>query len=93
LDQEGNLHQGNDIVGKIGVYDGEFAKAGSNLWTPVKAQPTIIQDPDLVPGALEGSNVEPVQAMVELIKVQRSFEMSQKSIQTQDDMSTNSSMF
>lgn len=86
IDQLGNVHEGNDIIGKIAVYDGDFAKAGDNLWTAQTRKPTIIQTPELVAGALEGSNVEPVAAMVELIKVQRSFEMTQKSIQSQDDM-------
>lgn len=37
-------------------------------------------------GALEGSNVNAVEAMVEMIKAQRAYELNSKSVQTADDM-------
>ena len=84
IDADGQVHQGNDVVATLGIYDGEFSKAGNNLWASNDAR--IMPNPSLATAAVEGSNVEAVSAMVDLIKVQRSFEMSQKSIQTQDEM-------
>lgn len=86
IDEQGNVHQGNDILAQIGVFEADFGKAGGNLWTTNGKTPILVASPELATCALEASNVEPVQAMVDLIKVQRSYEMSQKSIQTQDDM-------
>ncbi len=84
IDAQGQVHQGNNIVANIGIFDGEFSKIGNNLWTTGSAK--AMENPSLAMASVEGSNVEAVQAMVDLIKIQRSFEMSQKSIQTQDDM-------
>jgi len=85
IDEVGNVHQGNDVLAQIGIYDSDFRKAGGNLWTATR-NPIPVASPELATAALEASNVEPVQAMVDLIKVSRSFELSQKSIQTQDEM-------
>jgi hypothetical protein len=84
IDAEGQVHQGNSVVANLGIFDGDFVKAGNSLWTSKDAKP--MQNPSLATAAVESSNVEAVSAMVDLIKIQRSFEMSQKSIQTQDEM-------
>ena len=84
IDAQGQVHQGNSVVATLGIFDGEFSKAGNNLWASPNAK--LLTNPSLAMGAIESSNVEAVQAMVDLIKIQRSFEMSQKSIQTQDEM-------
>lgn len=59
--------------------------SGDNLWTP--AGP--VQDapfPNVVQGAVEESNVNPMQMMVELVSASRSFEAFQKAIQAADDL-------
>ena len=84
IDALGQVHQGNNVVATLGLFDGEFAKVGNNLWSSKDAKP--LPNPSLAMASIESSNVDAVQAMVELIKIQRSFEMSQKSIQTQDEM-------
>ena len=84
IDAQGIVHQGNNSVASLGIFDGEFRKAGNNLWSSNNARP--LQNASLATAAVESSNVEPVQAMVDMIRIQRSFEMSQKSIQTQDEM-------
>ncbi len=87
IDEQGYVHQGDNVIAQLGIFDTDFQKAGNNLWAPeLGKKPIAVANPELAPAALESSNVEAVQAMVDLIKVQRSFEMSQKSIQTQDDM-------
>jgi flagellar basal-body rod protein FlgF len=58
-------------------------KLGDNLYTGT-AQKGV--DPGRVEqGFLEGSNVNSVKEMVDLISTMRSFEASQKAVQAQDD--------
>ena len=81
----GFVHQGKNTIAQIGLYESDFAKVGGNLWSASNT-PVPVASPQLAVESLESSNIEPVQAMIDLIKVQRSFELSQKAIQTQDDM-------
>lgn len=80
----GEVVQGTDQVAKLGIYTGNFSKEGNNLWSAPQPEPVI--DPSIAIASLEGSNVDAVATMVDLIKINRHFEMSQKSIHTQDDM-------
>jgi flagellar basal-body rod protein FlgF len=86
IEADGGVKQGGEELTRLAVYEGDFRKAGRNLWT---ATQTVLNDkPEIAVGSLEGSNVEAVTAMVDLIKINRFFEMSQRSIQTQDEMTT-----
>ncbi len=64
----------------------EIAKIGGNLF---RAQGDAIEyrveDPMVLQGKIEGSNVQAVHEMVELIELQRSFETSQKALKSLDD--------
>lgn len=80
----GEVMQGTNQIAKLGVYTGTFSKEGNNLWSA--PTPTRVDEPDIAIASLEGSNVDAVATMVDLIKITRHFEMSQKSIHTQDDM-------
>lgn len=71
---------------KIGVFDGQFKKLGGNLWTSSNAR--AITGPVVQQGFVESSNVNPVESMVQMIEVQRMFELANKMIQTQDESST-----
>lgn len=87
IDTMGGVRQGDNVIAQLGIYESDFQKVGNNLWAATDGnRPTPMTNPELITGSLESSNVEPVMAMVQLIDVQRSFEMSQKSIQSQDDM-------
>ena len=66
---------------------------GENLWAPSVAsgdpevgQPGTDGIGELLGQALEGSNVDPVTELVNLIRTQRAFEMNSQSIQAADDM-------
>ncbi|MHB8637515.1 MAG: flagellar hook-basal body protein [Fimbriimonadaceae bacterium] len=75
-------------LGKLGAYTGNFLKAGNNLYSdPTGAGATPVANPEFASGTLEGSNVNPVEAMLDLIKIGRSYELQQKSI-TQEDQLT-----
>lgn len=84
ISPNGEVIQGTESIAKLGVFTGSFNKEGNNLWS--SGQPTRVTDPSIATASLEGSNVDVVSTMVDLIKINRHFEMSQKSIHSQDDM-------
>jgi flagellar basal-body rod protein FlgF len=86
ISPDGNIRQDGEDLAKIAVYEGAFNKVGGNLWSGTQTQ--LANSPLVAVGVLEGSNVEPIGSMVDLIKINRFFEMSQRSIQTQDEMAT-----
>jgi len=63
--------------------------AGGNLYVPRPdaAPPVEVADPKVAPGSLERSNVQPVAELASLVLLQRAFEVSVRSIQS-DDQST-----
>ena len=72
-------------AGTLGVFTGSFSKAGANLYTGSNV--TDVATPDLAAGSVEGSNVNAVESMLDLIRISRSYEMQQKSITQQDELS------
>ncbi|MFN8139981.1 MAG: flagellar hook-basal body protein [Fimbriimonadales bacterium] len=67
----------------LNVVEGDLQKVGDNLYD---GQPKPASDSTVVSGSLEGSNVNAVQTMVEMIDLQRNFEASQRAIRTQDEL-------
>ncbi len=59
-------------------------KKGENLFTANGLVAKNLEEPELQQGKLEGSNVNPLQEMVEMIDLQRNFESSQRAITTID---------
>lgn len=56
---------------------------GGNRWS---GTPSGADQVSVVQGAVEGSNVDPMRAMVELMEASRFFEAQQKAMQTSDEM-------
>jgi flagellar basal body rod protein FlgG len=92
VDKEGQVFQGTDLIGEIGVFTfddplkqlqrigGGFIPKDETV-VPQEAEPgtfTILQ------GFLEDSNVSPIEEMIGLIEVSRAHEANQKMIQTFD---------
>ncbi len=71
-------------IDTLALARGPARPAGGNLWTP--AGPMEDATPQVIQGALEGSNTNPMQAMVELIEASRYFEAYQKAMQASDGM-------
>ena len=73
---------------EISIFEnsGDLKKIGSNLF---EASPGAIdsrqEDAVILQGKVEGSNVDAVHEMIELIELQRNFETAQKAINTLDD--------
>lgn len=72
---------------RLRIVQAEASPLGGNLWAPegdvTDAVPGTVE---LVPGALEASNVDPMAAMVELVEASRTFEVFQKAMQASDDL-------
>ncbi|MCO5296657.1 MAG: flagellar hook-basal body protein [Fimbriimonadaceae bacterium] len=71
-------------AGTLGVYEGTFAHEGHNLYTAPDALP--MDAPEVRSGALESSNVNPVTSMVSMVEIHRIFELSQRTITQQDEL-------
>lgn len=84
VSRDGQLSEAERPVARIGLWRGNFQKAGSNDYEI--ANPVAVAAPQIQQGALEASNAEPIQAMVDMIRFGRFYELSQRSIQTQDEM-------
>ncbi len=73
-------------IDRIRLVVADAEPLGGNLWEP--AGPIFEAEEGevhLVPGALEGSNVDPMRAMVELVEASRTFEVFQKAMQASDE--------
>ena len=72
-------------VSTIGVYDGRVSKLGEGLYEGASMQ--VIDAPMLQAGALEGSNVNAIEEMIAMITLNRIYEMAQRGVLSQDEMS------
>lgn len=83
---DGSILVDGEPQAQIGVFDAAgFTKRGSTLFN-ASGPATPVPAPTLKSGALEGSNVNAVEAMVQMIQLSRQFEMSQRSIVSQDEL-------
>lgn len=90
--RDGTVNQGVNVIGVIAVY--EFAdpqglerREGSRFVpTELSGDPEMALSPTVLSGFLEGSNVNVMQEMVDMIQVSRAYEMNMKMIQNFDDL-------
>lgn len=83
----GGLATGGAEVGRLKLVNppaGSLVRGDDGLFRPPAGAPPIQIDPAvrLLTGALEGSNVNPVEVMVDMIANARRFEMQMKTLQT-----------
>ena len=91
INQQGDLYAGEDLIGKLSVVEfqkpEQLRKSGNGLFDngdPANlgaTKRTIVHQ-----GMLEGSNVNPVEEMTNLIKANRLFEQDLKSMRTYGEM-------
>lgn len=76
-------------IGQVGVFDlnpdSAFIKEGSNLFSATNGVTPMDESP-IAASSLESSNVNAVESMLDMIKIGRLFELSQKNIQSQDEL-------
>ncbi|MCK5737322.1 MAG: flagellar biosynthesis protein FlgC, partial [Spirochaetaceae bacterium] len=81
-----------DIIKVVGFARNRFLqKQGSSFWSENENSGAArnlegLERPGILQGFLEGSNVNPVTEMVNLIEVNRAYEANQKVITTQDSL-------
>jgi flagellar basal-body rod protein FlgF len=83
-----SAQDGTPAYASIGVFQGSFAKNSDGFFqsaTPA-IQAGVGTKTLLKQGSLEASNVNTISSMVQMISLQRSFDMAQKSIWAEDDM-------
>lgn len=81
---DGLVSAGGVEAGRIGVYDGTFSKAGDGLYSSEDAQP--VDEPAVRGAALESSNVNAIEEMITMIRLNRAFELAQRSALSQDEI-------
>ena len=85
----GYITQNNQLVGTIGVVDVDnydyIEKYGENLYNLTAGGNIIASDAEIEQGALETSNVNVVNEMVNMITIQRAYEAGQKVITSIDE--------
>lgn len=76
-------------VGRLGVVafadPAGMEKVGDNLWSS-KGQATAEFDGQIVQGALEGSNVNPVLQLTQIIEISRAYESAARIVKNGDDL-------
>lgn len=91
IDPDGRVTQGNRVLDRLRTVavtdpDTTLVKVGESAWRVQDPAGLIEGRPaQLLQGFLEGSNVNPVREMVEMIAAQRSYEASQKMIHAEDE--------
>ena len=86
---DGTIVQGGEEMGRIQVVrfadPSVLAREGDNLFSAAGAQGTPAEDTVVAQGALEGSNVEPLRELVELIRLNRFHQAYKKTLESLDE--------
>ncbi len=84
IEPDGTVVAGDNVVGRLRVVTADVEPLGNNLWRP--RSPLADQEPSVLPGALEQSNVDPMRSMVDLITASRTFDVVQRVMRTSDEL-------
>ena len=89
--KDGTISQGNNLLGRLQLYGFNDPQSlirveGGYFEPPDDANPEALEDGQVVQGAIESSNVLPMEEMVNLIQVARAYEASQRSMLSSDDL-------
>ncbi len=88
INQDGTLFQGDSSLGKISVQSfknpSQLTSVAGGFFLAGSAQPEPVEQPELMQGYLEGSNVAPLREMVDMVLISRAYEANQKIISSYD---------
>jgi len=89
INRDGTIFQGSTSLGKISVQkfsdNSRLIPVAGGYFVPAAGMaPTPVEQPELLQGYLEGSNVTPLREMVDLVLISRAYEANQKIITTVD---------
>lgn len=90
VNRDGTLFQGDAALGRISIQkfanNAQLIPTAGGMFIPGGgAAPEPVQNPELLQGYLESSNVTPLREMVDLVLISRAYEANQKIITTMDD--------
>lgn len=87
--EDGTVMVDNKVVDRLAIVDfqdyGSLIKEGATYFKLSRDTQLIPANTRVLQGFLETSNVNPIKEMVNMVNVLRSFEMSQKVLQSQDE--------
>jgi len=90
IDEQGNIRAGSATIGRLGVVGVDLRegleKDGEGLFVPPTDEAALVPGTTVLQGHLEESNVRPVQAMLELVEVQRTFAALRQVITTSGEL-------
>jgi flagellar basal body rod protein FlgG len=84
IQKNGDIEVDGKVVATLGIFDGTFFKQGQNEYVSTDAQ--LSETIGVQSKAIEGSNVNAIEAMVQMITLGRTFDMSQKAVQQHDEL-------
>lgn len=90
INRDGTIFQGDTALGKIAVKNfedpGQLRPSVAGLFVaPQGVEGETVDEPELMQGYLEQSNVQPLREMVDLVLISRAYEANQKVITTSDE--------
>jgi flagellar basal-body rod protein FlgF len=85
IDTVGQISVNGKTAGTLGLFSGSFEKEGANLYASGDA--ATASGKTVQSGTIEGSNVNAVASMVDMITLQRTFDLTQKVVTQQDNLS------
>ena len=94
--RDGQISANGQIINKLSIAtfadSNNLTKEGNSLFKlkADSAKETQMANPNIQQGYLEGSNVNIIKGMTEMIDLQRSYQAQQKAIQTSDDLDSQS---
>ncbi|KCZ65330.1 flagellar hook-basal body complex protein [Hyphomonas atlantica] len=83
---DGTISSGQEILGQIGVVtaNGQIAQEGGTMFVAAEGYEQV-EEPNVIQGALEQSNVSSILEISRLIEVQRAYEAGQSLIEKEDE--------
>jgi len=85
ISPQGNISVDGRQIAQIGLFEGDFTKVGDGLFSAGAVNEIDPQDVNIQQGFIEQSNVNVVEEMIAMIKLNRAFELAQKSAQSEDE--------
>jgi flagellar basal body rod protein FlgG len=90
INADGTIVQGSTSLGRLSVQapanpDALVPASGGMFVAPPEAGMSPVEKPELMQSYLEGSNVQPLREMVDLVLISRAYEANQKVITSTDD--------
>ncbi len=82
---DGQIEVNGLPVAKLGIWDGAFTKSGNGLYSASSAGLISDGSARMQQGAIESSNVNAIEEMIAMIRLNRAFELAQKSAQSHDE--------